>query len=126
MRRLAGWFCCDFFVLLTLSTSPAFVQRELKDIPDPEIERKSFIVADGFEVNLFATDPLIHKPIPMNFDPKGRLWIAASEVDRQIAPGQKTNDKIVVLEDTDGTAVRTRRRCLRLNAGAYGSFARRP
>ncbi len=38
----------------------------------------------------------------MNFDPQGRLWIAASEVYPQIAPGQKANDKILVLEDTDG------------------------
>lgn len=38
-----------------------WAQRNLKDIPDPdpEIERKSFIVADGFEVNLYASDPLI-------------------------------------------------------------------
>ena len=36
--------------------------------PDPEIERKSFQVADGFEVNLFAADPLLAKPIQMNFD----------------------------------------------------------
>ncbi|WP_250847021.1 PVC-type heme-binding CxxCH protein [Aquisphaera insulae] len=70
--------------------------------PDPEIERKSFIVADGFEVNLYAADPLISKPIQMNFDPAGRLWIASSEVYPQIQPGQKANDKILVLEDADG------------------------
>lgn len=104
MFRLFGWLRCGLFALLALSNSPAFAQRDLKDIPDPdpEIERKSFIVADGFEVNLFAADPLLHKPIQMNFDPQGRLWIAASEVYPQIAPGQKANDKIIVLEDTDG------------------------
>ncbi|TXT36559.1 MAG: membrane-bound dehydrogenase domain-containing protein, partial [Planctomycetota bacterium] len=104
MSRLADWFGCGLLILIGLSTSSVFAQRELKDIPDPdpEIERKSFIVADGFEVNLFAADPLIHKPIQMNFDPQGRLWIAASEVYPQIAPGQKANDKILVLEDTDG------------------------
>ncbi|WP_165251442.1 PVC-type heme-binding CxxCH protein [Paludisphaera soli] len=70
--------------------------------PDPEIERRSFIVADGFEVNLFAADPLIAKPIQMNFDAAGRLWIASSEVYPQIKPGQEANDKILVLEDKDG------------------------
>src|SRR5262249_31726055 len=35
--------------------------------PDPELERKSFQVAKGFEVNLFAADPLLAKPIQMNF-----------------------------------------------------------
>ncbi len=70
--------------------------------PDPEIERKSFIVADGFEVNLFAADPAIAKPIQMNFDPAGRLWIASSEVYPQIKPGQVADDKILVLEDRNG------------------------
>ena len=104
MSRLIAWFGGVLLLLFTFCTSLAFAQRDLKDIPDPdpEIERKSFIVADGFEVNLFAADPLLHKPIQMNFDPQGRLWIAASETYPQIAPGQKANDKIIVLEDTDG------------------------
>src|ERR1700727_123305 len=70
--------------------------------PDPEIERKSFQVAEGFEVNLFAADPIIAKPIQMNFDPQGRLWVASSEVYPQIKPGEKANDKIIILEDTKG------------------------
>jgi putative heme-binding domain-containing protein len=70
--------------------------------PDPEIERKSFIVADGFEVNLFASDPLLAKPIQMNFDPQGRLWVATSEIYPHIKPGEKANDKIIILEDTKG------------------------
>jgi putative heme-binding domain-containing protein len=67
--------------------------------PDPEIERRSFIVADGFEVNLFAADPLLAKPIQMNFDPTGRLWVACSAVYPQIQPAHEANDKIIVLED---------------------------
>ncbi len=83
---------------------PAFAQRDLTDIPDPdpEIERKSFIVADGWEVNLFAADPQIAKPIQMNFDPQGRLWIASSEIYPHIKPGEKANDRILVVEDKDG------------------------
>jgi putative heme-binding domain-containing protein len=70
--------------------------------PDPEVERKSFIVADGFEVNLYAADPILAKPIQMNFDPAGRLWLVSSEVYPQIEPGQKANDRVIVLEDRDG------------------------
>src|SRR6058998_935725 len=70
--------------------------------PDPELERKTFQVAPGFEVTLFAADPLLAKPIQMNFDPQGRLWVASSEVYPQIKPGQVANDKVIVLEDTDG------------------------
>jgi len=101
--RLA-YACAASMVLAMSLASPALAQRDLKDIPspDPEEERKSFIVADGFEVNLFAGDPMLHKPIQMNFDAQGRLWIASSEVYPQIKPGQKATDKILVLEDTDG------------------------
>jgi putative heme-binding domain-containing protein len=76
---------------------------------DPEVERKSFQVAEGFEVNLFAGDPLLAKPIQMNFDSRGRLWVASSEVYPHIQPGQKANDKIIILEDTnnDGKADKT-------------------
>ncbi len=59
---MLGWFVRNEWrfvaalMCFSLSVAPAFAQRELKDIPDPdpEIERKSFILADGFEVNLFA------------------------------------------------------------------------
>jgi putative heme-binding domain-containing protein len=89
---------------LFLLASPAFAQRDLKNIPDPdpEEERKTFIVADGFEVTLYAADPLLAKPIQMNFDAQGRLWIASSEVYPQVKPGQKATDKILVLEDKNG------------------------
>jgi putative heme-binding domain-containing protein len=102
------WSCPAWmFALLITLHSPAFAQRELTDIPipDAEEERKTFVLPEGFEVNLFAADPGIHKPIQMNFDPQGRLWIAASEVYPQIAPGQKATDKILILEDTDGDGV---------------------
>src|SRR5207245_1941461 len=41
-------------------------------------------------------------PIQMNFDAAGRLWVATSEVYPQIKPGQKANDKIIILEDRRG------------------------
>lgn len=90
-------------LLFAVLPAVAFAQADAKvPDPDPELERKSFIVAPGFEVNLFAADPLLAKPIQMNFDPQGRLWVASSEVYPQIKPGQVANDKIVVLEDTKG------------------------
>jgi putative heme-binding domain-containing protein len=70
--------------------------------PDPEIERKSFRIADGLEVNLWAADPMLAKPVNMNFDPAGRLWVATSEIYPQIKPGEKADDKVLVLEDADG------------------------
>ena len=68
-------------------------------IPQP---LPDFTIAPGFEVNLWAESPLLAKPIQMNFDPQGRLWVASSSVYPQISPGQTADDKIVVLEDTKG------------------------
>jgi len=59
-----------------------------------------FDVAPGFEISLWASSPLLAKPTQINFDPRGRLWVAESSIYPQIAPGQKANDKIVILEDT--------------------------
>ena len=61
-----------------------------------------FDTLEGIEVTLFAENPSLAKPIQMNFDPQGRLWVATSEVYPQVKPGQIANDKIVVLQDTDG------------------------
>src|SRR5204862_5499372 len=88
---------------LLLIAAPAAAQRDAKvPDPDPEIERRTLQMAEGFEVNLFAADPLLAKPIQMNFDAAGRLWVATSEVYPQIKPGQKANDKIIILEDRRG------------------------
>jgi hypothetical protein len=84
--------------LLLLASSVVAQEK----VPDPEIERAAFKVADGFEVSLFAADPLIAKPIGMNFDSAGRLWVTSSSLYPQIRPGEVADDKIVVLEDKDG------------------------
>src|SRR5690348_6996516 len=73
------------------------------DKSDPEVERQALKVADGFEINLFAADPMIRKPIEMNFDADGRLWVASSITYPQIKPGQQPQDQVVVLEDTTGS-----------------------
>ena len=102
----------DAISLLVLSftvycVGPAYGQRDLKDIPvpDSELERKTFRVPDGFEVNLFAADPVIAKPIQMNFDESGRLWIVSSEVYPHIKPGESPRDRVVVLEDKNHDGV---------------------
>jgi putative heme-binding domain-containing protein len=61
-----------------------------------------FQTAEGVEVTLWAENPLLNKPIQMNFDARGRLWVASSELYPQIEPGQAATDKIIVLEDTTG------------------------
>ena len=78
------------FVCLLCSAVTTLAQRNIKDIPDPdpELERKTFVLPEGFEVNLYAGDPQMAKPIQMNFDAEGRLWVAASETYPHIKPGE--------------------------------------
>ena len=44
----------------------------------PEQERAGFILPDGFEVTLFASEPDITKPMNIAFDDQGRLWVTQS------------------------------------------------
>src|SRR5206468_5013254 len=65
-------------------------------------ERKSFEVAEGYEVNLFASEKDgIVKPLQMRWDPKGRLWVTCGQSYPQLKPGETADDTIVILEDTD-------------------------
>jgi len=69
----------------------------------PEAELASFKVLDGFEVNLFAdeTDGIANA-LAIRWDEKGRLWCLQTSAYPQPAPGEATNDKVIILEDTDG------------------------
>jgi putative heme-binding domain-containing protein len=70
---------------------------------DPAAQLAAFKVADGYEVNLFASElEGIANPIQMRFDHEGRLYVACSWVYPQLAPGQGPNDKIILLQDTNG------------------------
>ncbi|GAB2551672.1 L-sorbosone dehydrogenase [Spirosoma aerophilum] len=87
-----------------LLITSATYQDDRKDNPDPDPQREleSFKVADGFEVTLFAAEPLVAKPIQMNWDADGRLWVVSSTAYPHLKTGEQANDKIFVLEDTDG------------------------
>ena len=65
-----------------------------------------FTVGQNLEVSLWAENPQLNKPIQMNFDAAGRLWVASSEAYPMIEVGQAAPDKILILEDTnaDGKA----------------------
>ena len=89
-------------LLATLSLIAAMPARAL-DQDDPEAELASFKILDGFEVSLFASEKDgISKPIQMRWDPQGRLYVMCSVSYPQIKPGEVADDKIIILEDSDG------------------------
>ncbi|SFD72762.1 PVC-type heme-binding CxxCH protein [Spirosoma endophyticum] len=63
-------------------------------------------VPQGYKIELFASEeefPDLAKPMQMSFDNKGRLWIATMPSYPHYKPGDsKPNDKIIILEDTNG------------------------
>lgn len=68
----------------------------------PEEEMAGFRLPPGFEITLFASEPDITKPINMEFDDRGRLWVTQSS-EYPVAAGPGTGkDRITILEDTDG------------------------
>ena len=96
---------------VSLTTLPAFAQRGLKDIPDPDPIKQAaaFNLPEGMEIQLVASDPMIAKPVQMNFDSKGRLWLVSSGMYPHIVPGAEENDKVLILEDTNGDGVADKR-----------------
>src|SRR5207302_6893439 len=64
--------------------------------------------AKGMKVNLFASEqefPELAKPVQMSFDTKGRLWVAVWPTYPHWKPKEPMNDKLLILEDTDGDGV---------------------
>jgi putative heme-binding domain-containing protein len=89
---------------------------------------KRFTVADGLEVRLVASEPLVKQPVSISFDDRGRLWVLQylqypvpeglkpvavdeylrTKYDRRPDPppkGPKGRDCLTILEDTDGDGV---------------------
>jgi putative membrane-bound dehydrogenase-like protein len=104
-----------------LTSARACAQSALT--PSQALDR--FKVAPGFEVELFAAEPMVRQPVTMTFDDRGRLWVIQylqypapagltpvqvdqylrTKYDRVPEPpprGPTGADRITILEDTDG------------------------
>lgn len=69
----------------------------------PEESMKFIQTPAELRVELFASEPDIVKPISFSFDERGRLWIIeAIDYPNQVLNGAPGNDRIRVLEDTNG------------------------
>jgi putative membrane-bound dehydrogenase-like protein len=69
----------------------------------PEEQLATFTLANGYEVNLFASErDGVVKPTQFSWDERGRLLVACSPTYPQTRASAKPADYILVLEDTDG------------------------
>ncbi len=73
----------------------------------PADSMKHMVTPTDFEVKLFADEKLLGgKPICMNWDERGRLWVAVTrDYPNELQPPGKGRDRILILEDTKGTGV---------------------
>ena len=73
----------------------------------PAEELKTFHLPPHFEIQLVASEPAIHKPMNINFDDRGRLWLTESvEYPFPVTGDGKRRDAVKILEDfaPDGRA----------------------
>lgn len=91
----------------------------------PEDAVARMTVADGFEVTVVASEPMVRQPVAIEFDDRGRLWViqylqypnpnglervqvdrfSRTKYDRIPEPppkGPRGADRITILEDTNG------------------------
>ena len=115
---------CTVFVLLSL-VSLAHERVVLGQGFSPDEAVKRMKVADGFNVELTAAEPLVRQPVAIDFDDRGRLWAlqylqypnpaglqrvkvdrySRTTYDRVPKPpphGPKGADRLTILEDSDG------------------------
>lgn len=70
---------------------------------DPAESQKHYVTPVDFKLELFVAEPNIGKPITMNWDERGRLWIAETvDYPNELQPEGSGRDRIRICEDTDG------------------------
>lgn len=99
----AGLFAFAALLLAVQAQPPAPAGGPLS----PDEEKKTFRLAEGFDVELAASEPNVVDPVAMAFDEHGRLYVAELRVypNGGVAKDAKPVSRIVRLEDLDGDGV---------------------
>jgi putative membrane-bound dehydrogenase-like protein len=76
---------------------------QLQEPLSPEDSKKHVQWPVDMDLSLFASEPAIANVIELNWDELGRLWVVESvDYPNEINPGGPGNDRIRILEDTNG------------------------
>jgi putative heme-binding domain-containing protein len=87
---------------VSLWASDASFDEMVRSTPwqSPADALRAFVVPEGFEVQLVASEPEIGKPVSMSFDVSGRLWIAETRAyPIETATNKGPTDVIRILSD---------------------------
>ncbi|AMV25864.1 Cytochrome c [Gemmata sp. SH-PL17] len=103
---------------------PVFAQPKGGGPLPPEKALAALKVADGFQVELFAAEPMLINPTSIDVDHKGRVWVAEAVNYRRKNFGRpiirKEGDRIVVLVDAKGEGKATEAKTFYQGEELYG------
>ena len=75
------------------------------DYEEPEISLEDYQIAEGFELEVIASEPFLEAPVAIDFDNQGRIWTVEMRGYMQTLTGESEempNGVISILEDKDG------------------------
>jgi len=90
---------CLFSILLL------FLSACNSDYEEPEISLEDYVVEEGFELEVVASEPFLEAPVAIDFDNEGRIWTVEMRGYMQTLTGESEempNGVISILEDKDG------------------------
>lgn len=87
--------------------APLVPKEQIPPAPvlSPEEAMKTFTVAEGYRLELAASEPRVQEPVAVTFDPDGSMWVAEMRGYMPDLDGRgedEPNGRIVRLEDRDG------------------------
>ncbi|HEV3168298.1 MAG TPA: PVC-type heme-binding CxxCH protein, partial [Isosphaeraceae bacterium] len=111
---------CARLIVLTLAALGALPALARAQAPElvattpprtPEEEKKLIHLPPGFEIELVAAEPQINKPMNLNFDDHGRLWVTSTlEYPFPAKEGVTPRDSVKIIEgfQPNGRATKVR------------------
>lgn len=94
--------------LTLLLAGPLWAQNPLS-VSKPETNNSvtaqlaSFVLDERLQINLFADETMgIANPVCFEWDAHDRLWVLCTWAYPQVKPGERPNDKLIILEDRNG------------------------
>ncbi len=94
-------------LLFTLIISLLFVGCKT-DFEEPVISLEDYHIAEGFELEVVASEPFLEAPVAIDFDNQGRIWTVEMRGYMQTLSGESEdmpNGVISIMEDQDGDGV---------------------
>lgn len=103
IARFCRAACCAVALLIVPAARPASPPGLTSHPVSPADSLAKIHVPPGFSVELIAAEPLLESPVAIDWDARGRLWVAEMVdypmgLDNKGAPG----GRVRVLEDADG------------------------